>query len=148
MATVDGNPAIPLNEPTPTFVDRSDATDEELQAAVARFGIFAEEERVERVARALADGDAEDHGVYTWDEAGDELHGDYRRAARHAIEALAPADERAESVGIVVAALVARAELAEAAVRRVEKLLAFYDRHEYASLNVDDLRDALAGVER
>jgi hypothetical protein len=33
-------------------------------------------------------------------------------------------------------------------VRRVEKLLAFYDRHEYASLNVDDLRDALAGVER
>lgn len=47
---------------------------------------------VERVARALCDGDAGDHGTYTWDEAVEldrgKLRDDYRRAARHAIAAM------------------------------------------------------------
>jgi hypothetical protein len=34
-----------------------------------------------------------------------------------------------------------------AKVRRVEALIAFYDRHEYASANVDDFRRALDGTE-
>lgn len=36
---------------------------------------------------------------------------------------------------------------ATAAVERCRKLIAFYDRHEYSSLEVDDLRRALDGDE-
>lgn len=43
---------------------------------------------VERVAQALCDGDAADHGTYDWAEADGELQDDYRRAARHAIAAM------------------------------------------------------------
>ena len=32
-----------------------------------------------------------------------------------------------------------------AVVARVEELVTFYDRHEYSSLNVDDLRNTLSG---
>jgi hypothetical protein len=61
---------------------------------VARFGIFAEEERVERVAEALyrAHRDPEEFWTVKWEHAYG-MHDEYRRLAVAAIEALAPADE-------------------------------------------------------
>jgi hypothetical protein len=43
---------------------------------------------VELVAQALCDGDAADHGTYDWSVAGKRLRDDYRRAARHALDAM------------------------------------------------------------
>lgn len=43
---------------------------------------------VELVAQALCDGDAVDHGTYDWSEASKDLRADYRRAARHALDAM------------------------------------------------------------
>jgi hypothetical protein len=43
---------------------------------------------VELVAQALCDGDAADHGTYDWSEADGDLQDDYRRAARHALDAM------------------------------------------------------------
>jgi hypothetical protein len=73
-------PAPELSTAEQSIVDRFEAAPE------------PEEIRVERVARAICDGDAEDHGTYTWAEASEldrgELQDDYRRSARHAIAAL------------------------------------------------------------
>lgn len=43
---------------------------------------------VELVAQAICDGDAADHGTYDWSEASEDLQDDYRRAARHALDAM------------------------------------------------------------
>jgi hypothetical protein len=61
------------------------------QSQVDRFGIFAEEERVERVARAIVAAayfaEAPDS---IWKNMSESLHDDYRRLAVAAIEALRP----------------------------------------------------------
>jgi hypothetical protein len=52
---------------------------------------------------------------------------------------------RSEDAVLVVAAVNALPGLL-AAVRAAADLVAFYDRHEYSTLNVDDLRTALAAT--
>jgi hypothetical protein len=69
------------------------------------------------------------------------------RAFRKEADKMLSREARLEDMEVVarllaeVAALRAKA----AAVDRVRKLIAFYDRHEYSSLVVDDLRRALDG---
>jgi hypothetical protein len=77
-----------------TFVDRSDATDEEFQAAVDRFGIFAEEERVEAAARAMWDAQMPMGSVPTgtWAHAEAGLQRLFRKMATAAVAAVAPRD--------------------------------------------------------
>lgn len=78
---------------TPRRLPLAEHTETEL-AKLAEFDAAPEPEElvVERVARALCDGDAEDHGGYTWKEAATRslggLRDSYRQAARHAIAAM------------------------------------------------------------
>lgn len=81
------------------------------RGGVARFGIFAEEERVERVARAIvAAAYFAEEPDFIWKNMSESLHDDYRRLAVAAIEALAPADEMG-------------------AIERVSALADEYERH-------------------
>lgn len=47
---------------------------------------------------------------------------------------------------VEVATLAAERDALRATVARVQALVAFYDRHGYATLNVDDLREIVADV--
>jgi hypothetical protein len=92
-----------------TTIDRTAATDAEFQARIARFGIFEEEERVERVARAIHH---EQNRGASWHLAARYIRDEYLRLARAALAVIdADAERRGREQGD---ALRARELLAEA----------------------------------